>query len=458
MGAREAMNQTPSETHRPDAPRGASSRRPRRRGSPRSGCGRCTLSLVTSAFFLSVPAAPSAVAQDGLVESRRSFQTQLQEARREDRPLDPPPPEVFSLVQYPSPLGPMRAYLSVHTDIAPGDRRPAIVWLTGGFPAARGGNGIWTRGAPENDQSASAYRDEGVVMLAPTVRGTADNPGVQEAFLGEVDDVLAAAAYLRSLPIVDPDRIILAGHSTGGTLALLAAQSTDLFCAVVAFGPVARVTDYGGQTWPFDQSNPEEVRLRSPLYFLDAISTPTLIVEGERANIEDLVMLREATDNPNIQFALLEDEDHFTPLAPVNRWLARRVMQGSAGEPLLDADAVHAVVRSFHREQREARDLRLLAEQRADGVALGETATLEFICIFRIASRLDTVRAAFDDFTPGAVAELADASGRPFLELRWRRTLALTPQEIFDASAEFSAACRSAWVRDQGWELVADDR
>ncbi|MCA9276971.1 MAG: alpha/beta fold hydrolase [Phycisphaerales bacterium] len=352
----------------------------------------------------------------------------------------------------------MRAYLSVHTDIEPGDRRPAIVWLTGGFPAARGGNGIWTRGAPENDQSASAYRDEGVVMLAPTVRGTADNPGVQEAFLGEVDDVLAAAAYLRSLPFVDPDRIVLAGHSTGGTLALLAAQSTDLFCAVVAFGPVARVTDYGGQTWPFDQSNPDEVRLRSPLYFLDSIRTPTLIVEGERANIEDLVMLKEATENPNIHFALLEDEDHFTPLAPVNRWLARQMMHGGDGEPRLDSDAVHAVVRSFYREQREARDLRLLAEQRADGVALGETATLEFICHFRIASRLDTVRAAFDDFTPGAVAELVDANGGSILELRWRRTLALTPQEIFDASAEFSAACRSAWVRDQGWELIADDR
>ncbi len=423
---------------------------------PRSGAGRCDWRLVALAVLLTVLGAPSAVAQDGLAEARRGFQTRLIEARRVDRPLDPPPPDVFSLVQYESAAGPMRAYLSVHTDIKPGERRPAIVWLTGGFPAARGGTGIWTPGPAENDQSASAYRDEGVVMLVPTVRGTADNPGVQESFFGEVDDVLAAAAYLRSLPMVDPDRIILGGHSTGGTLALLAAQSTDLFCAVVAFGPVARVTDYGGRTWPFDHSDSEEVRLRSPLYFLDAVRTPTLIVEGERANIEDLVLLDETTDNPAIQFALLEDEDHFTPLAPVNRWLARKVRRAGDEALRLDAGEVHAVVRSFYREQREARDLRLLAERRADGVALGETATLEFVCLLRTASRLDAVRAAFDGFTPGEVSERVDADGRPFLQLRWRRTLVLEPQEIFDASAEFRDACRAAWVRDQGWDLATD--
>jgi len=413
---------------------------------------------VAFTFFLFVSAVQSAMAQDGLTEARRGFQTRLIEERRVERPLDTPPPDIFSLVEYQSPAGTMRAYLSVHTDIEPGDRRPAVVWLTGGFPAARGGKGIWSLASVENDQSASAYRDEGVVMLVPTVRGTAENPGMQESFLGEVDDVLAAAAYLRSLPMVDPDRIILAGHSTGGTLALLVAESTDIFCAVVAFGPVARVTDYGGRTWPFDASDPEEVRLRSPLYFLEAIRTPTLVVEGERANIEDLVLMNEATDNPNIQFVLLKDEDHFTPLAPVNRWLARKIRHSEDEVLSLGGGALHAVVRSFNREQREARDLRLLAEQRADGVALGETATVEFSCVLRTASRLDTVRAAFDSFAPGEVSEQVDTNGRAFLQLRWRRTLVLEPQEIFDASADFRAACRAAWVQDQGWELATDGR
>jgi dienelactone hydrolase len=394
-----------------------------------------------------------------LAEAKRLFQTRLIESRREDRPLDLPPPDVFALVEYPSSAGPMKAYLSVHSDIEPGERRPAVVWLTGGFPAARGGKYVWTQGPFENDQSAAAYRDEGVVMLVPTVRGTADNPGVQEVFLGEVDDVLAAAAYLRSLPNVDPDRVLLAGHSTGGTLALLAAaQSADLFYAAVAFGPVARVSDYGGRTWPFDASDPEEVRLRSPLYFLDAIRIPTLVVEGERANAEDIVALDEATSNPNITFVLLEGEDHFTPLAPVNRWLARRLVGDSDKEFWAGADSVLAAVQSFQRDQREARNLHSLAAHRADGVALGKAATLEFICELRSAARLDAVRAAFDAFTPGTITELTDADDQPFLQLRWRRTLTLMPEEIFNASAEFSAACRSAWVRDRGWELANDAR
>jgi hypothetical protein len=180
-------------------------------------------------------------------------------------------------------------------------------------------------------------------------------------------------------------------------------------------------------------------------------------VEGDRANAEDLVMLDEATGNPNLVFVLLEDEDHFTPLAPVNRWLARQLTRAGDEELCLGADAVRAAVQAFNREQREARDLHLLAERRADGATLGETVTLEFLCDLRTTARLDAVRAAFGGFTPGAVTELVDANDQPFLRLRWRRTLALLPQDIFDASADFSAACRSAWVRDQGWELVADD-
>ncbi len=414
-------------------------------------------SLIATMFLFLSASVPSAKAQDGLTEARQGFQTQLTETRQEDRPLDPPPADIFSLVEYQSPVGPMQAYLSVHPDIEPGERRPAIIWLSGGFPAARGGSGIWTMTAVENDQSASAYRNEGVVMLVPTVRGTADNPGNQEAFFGEVDDVLAAAEYLRSLPIVDPDRIILGGHSTGGTLALLVAESTDFFSAVVAFGPVARVTDYGGITWPFDPTNPKEVKLRSPLYFLDAISTPTLVVEGERGNIEDLELLEETSDNPNIHFVLLKEEDHFTPLAPVNRWLARMAMHSKDEDLHFDADTVHAVAHSFYRAQREARDLRILAEIRADGAELGESETLKFYCILRTASRLDSVQSAFSNFTPGQVTEHTDANNRHFLILRWHRTLTLTPQEIFDASAEFLAACRTAWVQDQGWDLAADN-
>ena len=70
----------------------------------------------------------------------------------------------------------------------------------------------------------AAYRRAGIVMMYPSLRGGNDNPGRREGFLGEVDDILAAAEYLARESYVDPGRIYLGGHSTGGTLAMLAAE------------------------------------------------------------------------------------------------------------------------------------------------------------------------------------------------------------------------------------------
>src|SRR5690606_3682486 len=100
-------------------------------------------------------------------------------------------------------------------------------------------------GPPSDDQSASAYREAGMLMMFPTLRGGNDNPGRREAFWGEVDDVLAALEAARRLPYVDPQRIYLGGHSTGATLALLVAASGASVNAVVALGPVADISGYG---------------------------------------------------------------------------------------------------------------------------------------------------------------------------------------------------------------------
>ena len=75
-------------------------------------------------------------------------------------------------------------------------------------------------------------------MMYPSLRGGNNNPGHMESFFGEVDDVLAARALLAKLPYVDPERIYLGGHSTGGTLALLVAECSGAFRGVFAFGPV----------------------------------------------------------------------------------------------------------------------------------------------------------------------------------------------------------------------------
>lgn len=167
--------------------------------------------------------------------------------------------------------------------------------------------------------------------MVPSFRGGNDNPGHREALLGEVDDALAASAWLTNLDYVDPDRMYLAGHSTGGTLALLVAEVTDRFRAVVAFGPVGNIGSY--DTLPFDRTDEDEVRLRSPLAFLHAITTPTFVIEGaQRGNAASARRLaREASVvGAPIRTYVLPGFDHFSVLAAVTPIVARKMMATEA--------------------------------------------------------------------------------------------------------------------------------
>ena len=159
---------------------------------------------------------------DTLTEARGDHKTTLTRKVSDKEPLDVPPNALFSLVKYPTAIGEMSAYLSKPT-LEKGDKQPAIVWITGGFPAGGIGSSAWEPVDSRNDQSAKVYREAGMVMMYPTFRGTSGNPGNQESLYGEVDDAIAAIEYLRKVEYVDPDRIYLGGHSTGGTLALLVA-------------------------------------------------------------------------------------------------------------------------------------------------------------------------------------------------------------------------------------------
>ncbi len=127
-----------------------------------------------------------------LTEARRGFQSKLVVRPSEAGPVPAPPPEIFRKVLYDSPSGKLQAYLSQVPD--DGQKRPAIIWITGGDSNSI--DDVWTESPPDNDQTASAYRKAGIVLMFPSLRGGNENPGIKEAFLGEVDDILAAALYL----------------------------------------------------------------------------------------------------------------------------------------------------------------------------------------------------------------------------------------------------------------------
>ncbi len=211
-----------------------------------------------------------------LSEARQGFKTKLVRQASAKEPLAEPPAGVFRTVQYDSPAGKLAAYLT--PDPHDGKKHPAIVWITGGDCNSIGE--VWEDAPEKNDQTAGAYRKAGIVMMFPSLRGGNENPGAREGFFGEVDDVLAAADYLAKQEFVDPHRIYLGGHSTGGTLVLLVAECSDRFRAVFSFGPVDNVAGYPPQYLPFDTTSSREIELRSPIRWLHGIKSPVFVFEG----------------------------------------------------------------------------------------------------------------------------------------------------------------------------------
>ena len=166
-------------------------------------------------------------------------------------------------------------------------------------------------------------------MMFPSLRGGNENPGWKEGFFGEVDDVLAAADFLASVPYVDPSRLYLGGHSTGGTLVFLVAASTDRFRGVFSFGPVDDVSGYGSQFLPFNTGNRQEIELRSPIQWLHSVRCPTFVFEGalQPGNAGSLNSLASASSNPLLRFHAVKGANHFSILAPTTRTIAAKIVR-----------------------------------------------------------------------------------------------------------------------------------
>lgn len=265
-----------------------------------------------------------------LDQARAAHKTNLIRQVQSNEPPAIPPTNVFELVGYEAPSGTSAAYVT--PDPKDGKKHPAIIWITGGECNTIGD--VWSDQPSENDQTAAAYRKHGIVMMFPSLRGGNQNPGYIEGFYGEVDDVIAAYDYLAAKPYVDPQRIYLGGHSTGGSLVMLVAASTDKFRAVISFGPVEDVTGYNEPNWvPIGTSDRKEISLRSPLAWLHSIKTKTIVIEGaEQGNASSVKAMERANKNPLVEFHVVPNKDHFSILAPVNNYLASEILADNESE------------------------------------------------------------------------------------------------------------------------------
>lgn len=153
-------------------------------------------------------------------------------------------------------------------------KRPAVVFLHGGFAF---GDGDW--------EMAQPYRDAGYVVMMPVLRGENNQRGVFTLFYDEVEDVLGAADALARLDYVDENRIFVAGHSAGGTLAILAVMASDRFKAAASLSGAMDQTinaEEDPQLCPFDINDEQEIAMRSPLAFATSFKSPARLYYGSR--------------------------------------------------------------------------------------------------------------------------------------------------------------------------------
>lgn len=290
------------------------------------------LAAVLSALLLTGCGAKSTSAggSQSLAAARAGFTTHLTKQTKNPDPI-PQPPAGFELVAYKAPLGAFPAYVA--TVPSDGEKHPAIVWVAGGFDNSIGDT-PWAEATPDNDQSARAFYQAGIVTMYPSLRGGNNNPGSVEGLYGEVDDVIAAGKYLASRPDVDPKRVYLGGHSTGGTLVMLVAESTPAFRAVFAFGPISRIEQYGSDNLPFDLADDKETALRSPGLYLGAIASPTYVMEGtESQNLSAARAMYSRCENPLVHFYQLPGLDHFSELAPITPLIADAIVKDTGSQP-----------------------------------------------------------------------------------------------------------------------------
>jgi dipeptidyl aminopeptidase/acylaminoacyl peptidase len=225
--------------------------------------------------------------EEDYAQARASFRTNLLRhgpAPQSWRPVRVPPG--VQEVEYRS--GDLR--LKAWTQRLQGDpavKHPAVLYLHGGFAF----------GADDWDQ-ARPLRDAGFVVMIPLLRGENGQPGAFTMFYDEVGDVLAAADHLAGLPGVDPDRIYVAGHSAGGTLAMLAAMASGRFRAAASLSGSPDRVDFvregSKDAAPFDLSDMREFRLRSPVAYATSFKCPARLYYGSEEGFFDASTRRTA--------------------------------------------------------------------------------------------------------------------------------------------------------------------
>ena len=211
-----------------------------------------------------------------------------------------------------------------------GERCPAVLEIHGG-PRALFGDGMF--------HEFQVLAAEGMAVIYTNPRGSA---GYEEAFTqgvirrygeGDYEDLMACVdEALRRFSFIDPDHLGVCGGSYGGYMTNWMVTQTDRFKAAVTFRSICNwvskfsTSDIGymqpesisGAKTYWGEDTLTQMR-HSPLYYVDRVKTPTLIVHSE----EDLRCPMEQAEQWFTALKLNGVETEFVRIPGENHELSR---------------------------------------------------------------------------------------------------------------------------------------
>ena len=195
------------------------------------------------------------------------------------------------LVHYPSKDGKwtISAFVYMPYNLPRSGQHPAIVYVHGG-PSAQTVNSF--------NRFVQHAANEGYVVIAPNYRGSTgygkefEHANLFDMGGGDLQDVLAAADWIKQTGYVDPKKMIVMGGSYGGYMSMMAVtKAPDVWAAgvpIVPFvnyfteieneDPVLREIDLAQMGDP--EKNKDLYRDRSPIFFVDQIKAPLILLAG----------------------------------------------------------------------------------------------------------------------------------------------------------------------------------
>jgi dipeptidyl aminopeptidase/acylaminoacyl peptidase len=195
------------------------------------------------------------------------------------------------LVHYPSKDGKwtISAFVYMPYNLPKNAQHPAIVYVHGG-PTSQTVNSF--------NRFVQYVANQGYIVIAPNYRGsTGYGKEFQDANLfdmggGDLQDVLSAAEWIKQTGYVDPKKLIVMGGSYGGYMSMMAVtKAPEIWAAgvpIVPFvnyfteieneDPVLREMDLA--TMGDLVKNKALYEDRSPIFFIDKIKAPLLLLAG----------------------------------------------------------------------------------------------------------------------------------------------------------------------------------